>query len=311
MKTEQDNIRTQMMQGEIPEGEVSNEEIDVIMDSLTVYQKVTAERVKLNDLLTEHARNAYISGTSAEMPFNEKRKAVLIIPGGAYWLQSDAEADPIAHYYMAMGYNAFVLRYSVGRGVDSVWPKPLMEASAAMKYIRDHAERYCIDPDYVFVIGSSAGGHLAASLGTLWDNDEIEALLGMEKGQNRPTGMILCYPVITGGEYAHRGSFNNLLGEKRNDPDAIAALSLENCVSEKTAPTFIWTTAEDTCVPPQNTLFFAKALAEQKIPFELHIYPKGGHGASLNNEIVACRYPAVADWVEDAIRWMKSIKAEK
>ena len=87
------------------------------------------------------------------MPFNDKRKAVLIIPGGAYWLQSDAEADPIAHYYLAMGFNAFVLRYSVGRGVDSVWPKPLLEASAAMKYIRDHAEELHVDPDYVFAVG--------------------------------------------------------------------------------------------------------------------------------------------------------------
>ena len=109
---------------------------------------------------------AYVAGVSSEMPFNDKRKAVLIIPGGAYWLQSDAEADPIAHYYMAMGYNAFVLRYSVGRGVDSVWPKPLLEASAAMKFIRDHAEKFHIDPDYVFVIGFSAGGHLAAAVAT-------------------------------------------------------------------------------------------------------------------------------------------------
>lgn len=253
----------------------------------------------------------YVASVLDGVPFNNKRKAILVIPGGGYHNCANREGEPMAHVFLAAGFNAFVLQYSTVSTGDPTWPNPLADASAAMKYIRDHAERYCIDPDYVFVIGSSAGGHLAASLGTLWDNDEIEALLGMPKGQNRPTGMILCYPVITGGEYAHRGSFNNILGEKRNDPDAIAALSLENCVSEKTAPTFIWTTAEDTCVPPQNTLFFAKALAEQKIPFELHIYPKGGHGASLNNEIVACRYPAVADWVEDAIRWMKSIKAEK
>jgi acetyl esterase/lipase len=269
------------------------------------------ETIQLFQDLPNVTLTTYVASVLDGVPFNNKRKAILVIPGGGYHNCANREGEPMAHVFLAAGFNAFVLQYSTVSTGDPTWPNPLADASAAMKYIRDHAERYCIDPDYVFVIGSSAGGHLAASLGTLWDNDEIEALLGMEKGQNRPTGMILCYPVITGGEYAHRGSFNNILGEKRNDPDAIAALSLENCVSEKTAPTFIWTTAEDTCVPPQNTLFFAKALAEQKIPFELHIYPKGGHGASLNNEIVACRYPAVADWVEDAIRWMKSIKAEK
>lgn len=251
----------------------------------------------------------YVASALEGLPYNNKRKAILVIPGGGYYECANREGEPMAHVFLAAGFNAFVLNYSTVTTGDPLWPNPLADASAAMKYIRDHAEEYHIDPDYVFVIGSSAGGHLAASLGTLWDNDEIETLLGMEKGKNRPTGMILCYPVITGGEYAHRGSFDRILGEKKDDPEARTALSLETRVSEKTVPAFIWTTAEDRGVPPQNTLFFAKALADNRIPFELHIYPKGGHGASLNNEIVGCHYPAVADWVEDAIRWMKSRKA--
>ena len=255
----------------------------------------------------------YVASVLDGVPYNNKRKAVLVIPGGGYYDCANREGEPMAHVYLAAGFNTFVLTYStVTTGsCDPTWPNPLMDASAAMKHIRDHAEEYHVDPDYIFVIGSSAGGHLACSLGTLWDNDEIEAKLGMEKGYNKPTGMILCYPVITGGEYAHRGSFDRILAEKKDDPEAIAALSLENRVSEKTVPTFIWTTAEDTCVPPQNTLFFIKALADQGIPFESHIYPKGGHGASINNEIVGCCRPAIADWVDASIRWMKSIKVEK
>ena len=252
---------------------------------------------------------AYVAGTSDEMLFNDKRKAVLIIPGGAYWMVSDAEADPIAQYYMAMGFNAFVLRYSVGRGVDSLWPKPLMEASAAMKYIRDHAEEFHIDPDYVFVVGFSAGGHLAAALGSLWDNDEIEKTLGMKKGYNRPTGTVLSYPVICGTEpYAHRGSINNILGKQRDDVDARASVSLEKLVSEKTVPAFLWATCTDNVVPVQNTILYATALADKDIPFELHIYPRGGHGTATANHIVGCPYMELSAWMNDSVRWMNSVK---
>lgn len=255
---------------------------------------------------------AYTAGTSSEMPFNEKRKAVLIIPGGAYWLQSDMEADPVAHFFLSEGFNAFVLRYSVGRGVDSVWPKPLMEASAAMKFIRDHAEDFHIDPDYVFVIGFSAGGHLAGALGTMWDHDEIEKTLGMEKGYNRPTAMILSYPVITGvGEIAHRGSINNILGKMREDEDARASVSIERAVSEKTVPTFLWTMITDREVSPQNTLLMADALAKHKIPFEMHIYPEGGHGISLGTKALGFDFPSLAGWSRDAVRFLHSIQPKK
>ena len=251
---------------------------------------------------------AYVAGKSDEMKGNEKRKAILVIPGGAYWLQSDAEADPVAHFFLAEGYNAFILRYSVGRGVDSKWPMPLYEASAAMKYIRDHAEELCIDPDYVFAIGFSAGGHLTAALGSLWDNDEIEAKLGMKKGYNRPTGTILSYPVISGLEYGHRGSINNILKQERDDEEARRSVSLELHVSEKTAPCFLWATRTDDAVPVQNTLLYAEALANHNIPFEMHIYPEGPHGLSLGKKYVNCPYPEVSAWTKDAIRWVESMK---
>ena len=252
---------------------------------------------------------SYIAGTSAELPFNEKRKAILVIPGGAYAFCSDREADPIAHAYLAAGFNTFVLRYSVYRTGNPVWPNPLIDASAAMKYIRDHAEEFHIDPDYVFVIGFSAGGHLAASLGTMWDDDEIESMLGFPKGYNRPTGMILAYAVLSGLEYAHRGSIDNILGDRKEDEEARKSLSLEYRVSEKTCPAFLWSTCPDTTVPVQNSLLFAQALSDHKIPYEMHIYPEGGHGASLGNALVGRDLPGIASWMPDSIRWMASIKA--
>ena len=121
---------------------------------------------------------AYIAGKSGEMPFNEKRKALLVIPGGGYHWCSDREGDPVALHFLAQGFNTFVLEYSTAHNADVTWPSPLVDASAAMKFIRDHAEDFCIDPKYVFAIGFSAGGHLAASLATLWDDDEIEKMLG-------------------------------------------------------------------------------------------------------------------------------------
>jgi acetyl esterase/lipase len=255
---------------------------------------------------------AYVAGTSKEMPFNEKRKAILVVPGGGYSFCSDREGEPIALTYVTAGFNAFVLTYSVSSKGDVRWPIPLIDASSAMKFIRDHAEEFHIDPDYVFVVGFSAGGHLAASLGTLWDNDEIEAFLNMEKGYNKPTGMILSYPVISGLEYAHRGSFDNILGERKDDEEARRELSLELRVDEKTVPAFIWTTATDTVVPPQNSIMFAQSLAEKGIPFEMHVYPKGGHGSSLANPIVGWGAPTpITAWVNDSIRWMKSIKIEE
>ncbi len=254
---------------------------------------------------------AYVAGTSGELAFNEKRKAMLVIPGGAYAFCSDREADPIAHAYLAAGFNTFILRYSVYRTGNPVWPSPLVDASAAMKYIRDHAEELHIDPDFVFVIGFSAGGHLAASLGTLWDNDEIEKQLGFSKGYNRPTGMILAYAVLSGLEYAHRGSIDNILGEHKEEEAARKAVSLECQVSEKTCPAFIWSTCPDTTVPVQNSLLFAKALADHKIPFELHVYPEGGHGASLGNAIVGWNLPCIEPWLPNSVRWMNSLKIKK
>ncbi len=268
------------------------------------------ETVSLSADKPDVTLTTYIAGGSGELPFNEKRKAILVIPGGGYHFCSDREAEPVALAYLAAGFNAFVLRYSVKGLCDSTWPAPLIDASAAMKYIRDHAEELHIDPDYIFVVGFSAGGHLACSLGTLWDNDEIEAFLGMEKGYNKPTGMILAYPVISAYEYAHPGSFENILRDKKDDEDARHAVSLEYQVSEKTVPAFIWTTAEDRLVPPQNSILFAQAMADTGRPFEMHIYPHGAHGASICTPIVGCRTSPICAWVKDSIRWMNSIKSE-
>ncbi len=262
------------------------------------------ERISLFPEKPHVTLTAHIAGTSGELPYNEKRKALLVLPGGGYYFCADCEADPIAHYFFAHGMNVFTLIYSTEAAGDPVFPNPLLEASAAMVYIREHAEEFHIDPEEVYVIGFSAGAHLAASLSTLWHLPVLRETLGFEEGMNRPTGVILSYPVISSSVDPHRDSYRRILGDKVNDNEARRALSLECQVDERTSPAFLWSTAADKGVKVQNTLVYAKALADAKVPFELHIYPEGEHGASLGNAIVGRTPSPLCAWKKDALRWL-------
>ena len=267
------------------------------------------ETIALWDKHPEATLTSYCITSTDELKLSPRR-AVVVCPGGGYHFLSDREAEPIVFKFLSAGFNVFLLRYSIKPNAHSY--APLIEAGMAIKYIRENAEKYNTDPNYVFIGGFSAGGHLAASAGTLWNIKPVREALGIESGNapegiNRPTGTILSYPVISGGEYAHRGSFNNILSERKDDPEAIAELSLENRVSADTVPAFIWSTRPDTTVPVQNSLLFALALADHDIPFEMHIYPKGGHGASLGNAIVGSGLHSISGWIDDSIRWMNGI----
>lgn len=253
---------------------------------------------------------SYCAGNARELPFNEKRKAILIIPGGAYAYCSEREAEPMALAFMARGYNAFVLYYSVGK--NAKYPRPLIDASRAVKLIKDNAEKFHIDPDYIFAIGFSAGGHLAGMLSTMWHRKCVYDEIDMPFGYNKIRGAVLCYAVISGGKYAHRGSIDNLLGMEHSenaDPAAIDDISIEKNVDENTVPMFLWHTVPDTTVPVQNSLLLAKELADNKIPFEMRIYPDGWHGLSLCNELVGVKadFTYVQRWIDDAFRFLDKL----
>ncbi len=233
-----------------------------------------------------------------------RRPAVLVLPGGGYRYTSEREATPIATEFLTCGAATFVLYYSVG---PDRFPTSLCQVYAAIRQIRANADEWNIDPDNIAVIGFSAGGHLAASSGVLWNSD-IAKKCGFDGESHKPNGMILSYPVITGGEKAHRGSFDNLLGPNAS-PEMIEYLSLENRVTSDTPRTFIWHTYEDTCVPVENSILFANALVKERIPLELHIYPHGEHGLSLVNESVCTdsflvNTKKVATWVALAKEWL-------
>ncbi|MBQ9098427.1 MAG: alpha/beta hydrolase [Clostridia bacterium] len=237
------------------------------------------------------------------------RRAVVVCPGGGYGGLSDREAEPIATQFLAAGFATFVLRYSVK--ADAAGDTPLRQVALAVKYVREHAEEFNVNPHCILTCGFSAGGHLAGSAGVLWNDPALLAYLGdAPEGIHRPDGMILCYPVITAGEWAHKGSIRKLCGKEDFSKEEGDRYSLELHVDSTTPPAFIWHTFNDTCVPVQNSLLLAEAMTAAKIPFELHIFPEGPHGLALCNEQTRMINPHCECWVDLAIKWAKELNAE-
>lgn len=239
------------------------------------------------------------------------RPAVIICPGGGYCYTSPREGEPVALQYLAAGMQAFVLYYSCA---PAVFPQALLELATAVSVVRAHAAEWNIDPHRVFVGGFSAGGHLAASLGCFWNREFVYGPLGLQPQQIRPDGNLLCYPVITSGEYAHRGSFDALCAGL--DPERYLPLtSLELQAGEQNPPTFLWHTQEDGAVPVENSLMYWGALHRSGVSAELHIYPHGGHGLSLATAETGGPagepVPKVQSWLKLSVVWMNGFKREE
>ncbi len=243
-----------------------------------------------------------------------RRSAILVLAGGGYvFLANNREGEPVALNYFAEGFNAFLLDYSIGD--KAAFPRPVEDVSKAIVHIRRNADAYNIDPEKIYVIGFSAGGHLAASIGTFWHEDWAKSDPDMKYGENKPTATLTSYPVITGDlRYAHIDSFMRILGYPIDKTDAteeeLARYSIEKHITDKTAPTFIWHTFEDTSVPLENSLLYASALKEAGIHFEMHIYPKCDHGISLANRETSwgldhLNNPHIATWFRDSLEFME------
>ncbi len=240
------------------------------------------------------------------------KKAILVIPGGGYGgICDDREGEPIALAFLAQGFAAFVLHYTTGR--KRPYPAQLIEASLAMKHIKDNSEEYGIDPENIFVTGFSAGGHLSACLGTMWHREEIYESIDMPFGYNKPKGIVLCYPVISADERIRNfGSFQNLLCDDNPDKKLLDYVSVEKWVDDKSVPCFIMHTSNDQMVNVGNALVMANAYAKKGMTFELHIYPDAPHGVALGNEVTECgnkkwKNDSIAKWVENAVFWIDNI----
>jgi len=241
----------------------------------------------------------YIHDYSHELKNNIK-PAVIVCPGGGYDITSDREAEPVALQYFADDFNVFVLRYSVAN--YSAYPSPLVDLCKTIKEIRLHAKQWNIDKDKIAVCGFSAGGHLVGSLGTLWNDKEIMAVSGCLNEENKPNALILIYPVLDAYKYAHKGSIRNCM---QNDLENESLHHKLNCIENvglHTPPTFLAHAFNDDCVPVENSLLFGQALANQNIPFEMHIFEGGHHGTSLSNHIT---YSGLSTLLPDFSKWME------
>ena len=274
-----------------------------------IYEKLRIKDISRKLKNSEAIISAYIPENSEEININKKRETIIICPGGGYEFTSDREAEPIALKFVAQGFNAVVIRYSIA---PVRYPTALLELAETVRYVREKEKEWTVDTEKVIVCGFSAGGHLAGSLGVLWNNEIIEKYLDIKNEEVKPNAMILCYPVISSGEFAHKGSFDSLLGEKEAEISR-ENLSLEKLVSIETPKTFLWHTFDDGTVPVQNSLLFSNALASNKVQFELHIYPSGVHGLGLCEEITAMNGRSehinshIASWFNLACQWIKTL----
>ena len=217
------------------------------------------------------------------------RPCMSVVPGGAYCFVSPSEAELPAKRFYDMGYNAFVVTYTVNCICNApLFDQPMKDLSRAIRYVRANSEGLRIDPGRVVVCGFSAGGHLCGSVCVHYQ-DVTDANPVYSAFSNRPDAAILSYPVITSGEYAHRGSFDALLGFDA-DPEKLAYYSLEKQVHDHVPPCFLWQTVNDETVPVENSILFAAALREKSIPHALHVFSEGQHGLSTADEAFSNAY---------------------
>ena len=245
------------------------------------------------DADTPNLLELYLLDTDKPLP------CIVIYPGGGYAMRaSDHEGHAVARFFNSEGMHAVIAEYRVA---PNRHPAPLSDAQRAIRLVRANAAKWMVDPDRIVTLGFSAGGHLCAT--TLLFDD---AYVGQpcrdaidETVSCAPNGAILCYPVISvKNDYGHIGSGKNLLGERyESEQDQYC---LAQYVDEKTPPVFLWHTSTDGGVNVKNSLIFSERLRDAKIPFELHVFPKGPHGLGL-----APDYPDVSKWASLAADWVR------
>lgn len=227
--------------------------------------------------------------------------AVVICPGGGYWIEAmDHEGFEIAEWLKSKGVAGIVLKYRLPYGHHEI---PSGDARQALRIVRDNAAEWGIDPEKIGIAGSSAGGHLASTVGTRFDYGTPESSEPLGKISSRPDFMLLLYPVITFNEaFGHMGSRKNLIGEG-NNWELVEKYSNEKHVTSETPPTFLVLSDDDKAVPPRNSVEFYLALKEKDVPAEMHIFQKGEHGFGMNKKNLP-----VDQWPDLFYNWLKEIK---
>ncbi|HXE42723.1 MAG TPA: alpha/beta hydrolase [Candidatus Baltobacteraceae bacterium] len=231
---------------------------------------------------------------------NATGAAMVICPGGAYIKLAPHEGNDYALWLNQHGVTCFVLKYRLGSN-GYRHPAMLQDGARAIRWVRAHAADYKIDSKRIGMMGSSAGGHVTSTVMTHFDFGNTNSADTIERQSSRPDIGILCYPVITMGEFAHKTSKANLIGTNAS-PELVRELSSELQVTTNTPPCFIWQTFEDKTVSVENSLMFAEALRKNGVPFDLHIYQHGKHGQGLGDKLP---FTHPLPWADECLRWLK------
>ena len=246
------------------------------------------------NLIERNISNAKLKGYLHDRLADDKpysRPAVIILPGGAYERISRREGEPIALEFLSAGYQAFILEYSVGRG-NIEKNSPEKETADTVAYIRENADEFDVNKNQIVLLGLSAGGHAVLSSQCHY------SLLNLN---GRADALVLCYPVVTVGEYGHSKSTFNITG---GDEEKKAYYSLENQINRELPPTFIWHTTEDKTVSAMNTIFLVSSLLKNKVAFEYHLFEKGAHGLSICTNDVNSREEHASKWLSLVFAWL-------
>jgi acetyl esterase/lipase len=253
----------------------------------------------------EGSRVRNVSEAEMYVYFPEKNintgAALVICPGGGYLIEAmEHEGYQMAEWLNKVGVAGIVLKYRLPYGHHEI---PSGDARQAIRMVRANAKQWGIDPDKIGIAGSSAGGHLASTVGTRFESGTGNSSNSYHNISSRPDFMLLLYPVITfSDEFGHMGSRKNLIGEG-NNRELVEKYSNELHVTPETPPTFLVLADDDNSVVPRNSLEFYLALKENAVPAEIHVFAQGGHGFGMSKKNLP-----VDHWPELFYNWLKAIK---
>ena len=250
----------------------------------------------------------YLPDATERSYYHGHRPAVVIFPGGGYAMTYEGEGEPMALRFASAGIPAFVLYYTTTSESEELYTEPMREAFAAIRYVREHAAEFGIDPDNIGACGFSAGGHLCGCTATMWNKPVAKELVGDRPRMSRPDKAILCYGVLKGIPPTNEYTIRALLGEKASSEEERRRFDPVLNVDKETPPAFLWATAADEAVPVRCSMEYAGALDGFGIPFEIHVWPTGHHGLCLGDQVTEARpygdrHPS-SDWMEAAVRFM-------
>lgn len=276
--------------------------------------------------------DTYIMDSEINYREYRKRPAIIVAPGGAYTIHATKESEPVAIQFMQMGYQVFILKYSVGsdrahpeKGIlkHAKYPIQVVEMLETIHMVKEHADEWNIDTDQMFLMGFSAGGHVCASCGVRWNDQEIVKQLSFtpRKDELKVTGIVLGYPFVTpnSNEFMEKHNLESvknvqnimnyvLYQSDHPSQNALDKVDLFNYISKDSVPMFIWHSIDDPVVDSRNSTRFISKLLEYDIPVEYHLFGHGEHGKSIENTLTHKEHEAIDyylnNWITLADDWM-------